>query len=264
VSDRSARTGDRQPSQGAARTSTTHAHSGALDRFDAPLYTVVEAARYLDVPASTFTTWTQGYRRRSDGRRDVTGAAVLTALPRTGARGPVIPFVGLAEGLVLAAMRRSGVPLQRIRPALARLEHELGLRHALASRRLYTDGAEVLYDYSEHGDDPTAARAARELVVVRNNQQVFNEVVAAYLQRLVFGDDDYVTLIHLPVYGVADVVVDPTRGFGQPIFARGGGRIEDALALFRAGEPLDVVADEFGVPREQLEDAVRIATRVAA
>lgn len=66
-----------------------------------------------------------------------------------------------------------------------------------------------------------------------------------------------------PAYGVAEVVVDPSRGFGQPIFARGGARVEDALALLRAGEPLDVVADEYGVPRAQLEDAVRIATRVA-
>lgn len=48
-----------------------------------------------------------------------------------------------------------------------------------------------------------------------------------------------------------------SRRFGQPIFARGGTRLEDALALFRAGEPLDVVADEYGVPRDQLEDAVR-------
>ncbi len=65
------------------------------------------------------------------------------------------------------------------------------------------------------------------------------------------------------------MVVDPDRGFGKPIFARGGAgrggaRLEDALALFRAGEPLDVVAEEYGVPRAELEDAVRIATRVAA
>jgi uncharacterized protein (DUF433 family) len=63
---------------------------------------------------------------------------------------------------------------------------------------------------------------------------------------------------------VAEVLVDPSRGFGQPIFARGGARLEDALALFRADEPLDVVADEYGVPRVELEDAVRIATRIAA
>jgi hypothetical protein len=101
----------------------------------------------------------------------------------------VIRFVGLAEGLVLTAMRSSGVPLQRIRPALTRLANELGLEHALASRRFYTDGAEVLFDYAENGDDPAAARAARELVVVRNDQRVLNEVVESYLRRVEFGDD---------------------------------------------------------------------------
>ena len=158
------------------------------------------------------------------------------------------------------------MPLQRIRPALTRLDEEWGLQHALASRRLYTDGAEMLYDYGEIGEigeDEDAARAARELVVVRSDQRVFNEVVEAHLRRLEFADDGYVQLIRLPAYEVAEVVVDPARGFGQPIFARGGARLEDALALFRAGEPLDVVAEEYGVPRADLEDAVRIATRVA-
>ncbi len=235
----------------------------ALDRFSSPLYTVAEAARYLDVPASTLATWGKGYRRAGKGRPAVTGSPVLTTVPSP-RRGPVIPFVGLAEGLVLTAMRRAGVPLQRIRPALARLDKELGLQHALASSRLYTDGAEVLYDYAETGEDEDAARAARELVVVRSDQRVFNEVVDAYLRRLEFADDGYVQLIRLPAYEVAEVVVDPDRGFGQPIFARGGARLEDALALFRAGEPLDVVAEEYGVPRAELEDAVRIATRIAA
>ena len=101
-------------------------------------------------------------------------------------------------------------------------------------------------------------------MVVRNGQHVFNEVVDAHLQRLEFDDQGYIRLIRLPAYEVAEIVVDPARGFGQPIFARGGARVEDALGLFRAGEPLDVVAEEFGVPRDHLEDAVRIASRVAA
>ena len=95
---------------------------GAPDRFTTPLYTVTEAARYLDVPATTFASWAHGYRRQKAGQRPEVGAAVLTALPRVGGRDPVIPFVGLAEGLVLTAIRSSGVPLQRIRPALVRLE----------------------------------------------------------------------------------------------------------------------------------------------
>jgi hypothetical protein len=39
-----------------------------LDRFGTPLYLVPEAARYLDVPANTLTTWTHSYLRRSATR----------------------------------------------------------------------------------------------------------------------------------------------------------------------------------------------------
>jgi hypothetical protein len=43
--------------------------------------------------------------------------------------------------------------LQRIRPAVQVLRDKLGMPHVLASKRLYTDGAEVLYDFAERSDD---------------------------------------------------------------------------------------------------------------
>ena len=84
-----------------------------------------------------------------------------------------MPFVGLAEAYALAAFRSAGVPMQRIRPAIDALGRELGLEHALASKRLYTDGAEVLYDYARHAGNTPEGESKRELVVVRNNQRVF-------------------------------------------------------------------------------------------
>ncbi len=238
--------------------------SPADGRFDVPLYTLTEAARYLDVPSSTLRDWARGYQRTSPDRAPVVGSPTLTSVRTDTSRGPSIPFIGLAEGVVLTAIRRSGVPLQRIRPALARLDEEFGIEYALASKRLFTDGAEVLFDYAEHATDAIAAQAASDLVVVRNRQRVFTEVVASYLRRIEFGPDGYAALIHLPAYQVADVIVDPSRGFGQPIFARGGARLEDAIALFQAGETLETVSNEYGVPLGDLEDAVRIATRIAA
>jgi uncharacterized protein (DUF433 family) len=177
---------------------------------------------------------------------------------------PTVPFIGLAEGVVLAAIRRQGVPLQRIRPALDVLRHELGVEHALASRKLYTDGAEVLFDYAEHQGDTPEGQTARELVVVRNNQRVFSDVVDAYLKRITFADDGWAERITLPQYGQATVIADPKFSFGQPTFARGRARISDALERFWAGEDLDEVAAEFGVPRAELEDVVRVASRRAA
>lgn len=147
-------------------TTLIDVRTGAPDRFIAPLYTVAEGARYLGVPQSTLSAWSHGYTNRRVGRVDTMGRPILTTVSRIASnRGPVIPFIGLAEGLVLTAMRQGGVPLQRVRPALARLDEEVGLQHALASKRLYTDGVEVLYDYAREGRRrrclPGAARAGR-------------------------------------------------------------------------------------------------------
>ncbi len=134
----------------------------------------------------------------------------------------------------------------------------------LASQSLYTDGAEVLYDFAERAGDTPEARSARELVVVRKGQHVFASVIDEYLQRVQFAGDGYAELIHLPRYGAADVVADPRRGFGQPMFSHGGAKLEDVLGAFQAGDSLEVVAQEYGVPADQLEDALRVASHPVA
>ena len=174
----------------------------AVDKFDAPLYTQAEASRYLGLSESTFRKWSRGYHTVVKGR-EVIGQPVITALGKLGQRGPAVPFVGLAEGYALAAIRKTGVPLQRIRPALERLNAEMGVQHALASKQLFTDGAEVLFDCANKtgGDD---ADAVRELVVVRDGQRVFTEVVSDYLKRIVFGADGFATAVPLPGFEHAD------------------------------------------------------------
>jgi hypothetical protein len=134
-----------------------------------PLYHKAEAARIIRVPANTLRNWASPPSFPwADGRRDqraieVRGAdsgqfsdgervvvhhqGLITAAQAPTPRGPTIPFVGLAEAYVLASFRQAGVPMQRIRPAIRRLEAEMGLIQALASERLRTDGAEVLWDY---------------------------------------------------------------------------------------------------------------------
>ena len=233
-------------------------------RFDTPLYTVADAARIVGVPSSTLSTWAKGYVRRFPNRPDVSGGPVTTFEPPKHHGEPSIPFVGLAEALVLAAVRRSGVPMQRIRPALIELQKEIGVKHALASRKLFTDGAELLFDFSEDQHNTPEGRAAHDLVVVRNGQRVFVDVISEYLQRIQYGADGYPELIRVPAYRHAAVVVDPRRAFGAPIFERGGARVEDVLERFWADESMDELAEEFGVPVDQLEDVLRVASRQAA
>jgi uncharacterized protein (DUF433 family) len=231
-------------------------------RFEVPLYTLAEAAKALSVPASTFATWAKGYVRKPAGRKPVRGQAVVTAVAAKSGE-PSVPFVGLAEGMVLAAVRQAGVPLQRVRPALEVLAREIGLAHALASQALYTDGAELLFDYSQHGKS-SDARVAAELVVVRSGQRVFRDVIDEYLRRITYGDDGYARLIRLPGYTRAEIVADPSRSFGQPIFVHGAARLTDVLERFWAGDDIEMLSVEFGIPTVEIEDALRAASRWAA
>lgn len=233
-------------------------------RFVDPLYTITEAADIVKVPATTLTTWARGYVRRPPGRPEVRGDPIITSVGEPRRNQPMIPFVGLTEATVLAAIRKSGVPMQRIRPALKRLQEGLGLSHALAHKRLYTDGAELLYDFSERHPDEKASRAARRLVVIRNRQCVFTEVIDQYLQGFQYSEDGYVGLFRVPAYCHAEVVVDPTRSSGAPIFVMGGYRVEDLVGRFQAGESVADLREEFRIPTDQIEDAIRVASRRAA
>jgi hypothetical protein len=72
---------------------------------------------------------------------------------------------------------------------LAVLANDMGIEHALASRRLYTDGAELLFDYAAQLPD-TEGDAIRELVVLRSGQRVFSEIIEEYLHRIEYDATD--------------------------------------------------------------------------
>jgi uncharacterized protein (DUF433 family) len=214
------------------------------------VFTLRETAGYLGIPSSTIHKWA-----RANGEHE----PLITCFPSDGLQATV-PFIGFAEAYVLSTFRKAGVPLQRIRPAVETLSTTIGLDHALASKRLYTDGAEVLFDYAtERGDGDLL-----ELVVVRTGQHQFSELVREHLKRITYGLDGWASRVRLPVYDRAEVVVDPKIAFGLPFVVHGGARVEDLIDRFNAGDSIADIADDFGVPHEEVEDVVRGATRAAA
>lgn len=214
------------------------------------IFTLRETAAYLGVPKSTVQWW---------ARPPGANQSLITCFPTRG-RQATVPFIGFAEAFVLTSFRRAGVPLQRIRPAVEALSKEIGVEHALASKRLYTDGAEVLLDYA----DRTGEREVMELTVVRTQQRQFSEVVKGHLKRIHYGGDGWADSVSLPTYANAEVIVDPKVAFGLPLVVHGGARVEDLVDRFQAGDSVSEIATDFSVPADQVEDVIRVATRAAA
>lgn len=209
------------------------------------------------MPSSSFGNWARGYKATFRTRPPVVGQAIVTSVdaPRL---YPTIPFIGLAEGFVVHSFRRAGLSLQHIRKAVAVLEKDIGIRHALASQRLFTDGASVLYDYAEReGDDEL-------LTLVVTQQRVLADVVREYLRLVTYGSDGWPEKLFSPVTARPLVVVDPERGFGQPIFAKGAAPVESVVGRWKAGDSIAEVAEDFGVPPEDVEDYLRAAVPLAA
>ena len=221
------------------------------ERFTRRLYTVSGAARLVGMSPSTLRTWSHGYTRTFRDRPPVSQGPVITSLNGASSDSRSIPFVGLVEATVVQAFRSTGLPMQRIRRALEVLASEGELQHALASRQLYSDGANVLYDYAQKHHD----RQLRLLTVVHTGQRVFHEVIDEYLKRIHFGDE-WATELILPVTDRHLLRVVPDVAGGDALFVEGGAPLSAVQSRAYAGEPIESIAADYGTPIEDIREAL--------
>lgn len=199
-----------------------------------PTYSIAEAARLIGAPAAALSSWTRQKStkplvRRFPGRR-------------------ALSFRSLAEAFVVSVVRKEGVPMQRIRPVLVELAKQIGMEQALASKRLYTDGAEILYDFPGCG---YYGEMVNRLVVVRSGRRMFRETVQAYLKRIVYGGaGGYASEIRLDREGV---VINPGYGCGRPTFSSCGALVESVLRQLDGGDPIEELEDDFGIPADTIK-----------
>ncbi|MFI6537364.1 hypothetical protein ACIBHY_33270 [Nonomuraea sp. NPDC050547] len=187
----------------------------AVDRFATPLNGVAEAANWLSASESTFTSWVFGHKRCQMDGQNIHAKPVATTQRSEGVQEAALPFIGLPQAYALADFGQAGVRLKRSRLAVT----------ALACEQLFIDGADLLYDDAENQDDVSN----RGVVVVQNKQRV----VSRDLRGVGFG-----------TYGYAVVRIDADRAFGRLRLASGAAKLEDAIELFQAGEPVEVAAEE--------------------
>lgn len=205
------------------------------------------------MPPGTLRNWIRGYRYPA-GRRTAVAQPIIV-LPRGDG---ALSFVNLVEAHTLAAFRECGVSMQKIRPAVLYVAEQLGIDHPLASEHLLTDGAELFFRYMKHEREDELVAL---LNLSRGGQIVFDEVVDRYLHRVDWAKDHYAERLW-PAGREEGIVVDPRRGFGQPILDRRGVRVEDVADRLHAGEPPRAVADDFGLTDDELTAVRRYGSQL--
>ena len=202
---------------------------------------------------STLRTWSHGYKKTFTDRPPVKQGPVITAIENGSSDRRSIPFIGLVEATVVQAFRRTGLPLQRIRKALEVLASQGVLEHALASQQMYSDGANVLYNYADLHKDRQLRLLT--LTVVQTGQRVFHEVIDEYLKRITFGDE-WATELILPVTERHLLRVVPGVAAGDALFMDGGAPLSAVRSRAAAGEPIASIAADYGTPAKDLKEAL--------
>lgn len=210
-------------------------------------YAVPRAARIVRLPVSTLRLWAAG-----DGEHE--------ALFKPASRSPLmLSFSNLIEAFVLASMRRvHGVSMQRVRKAVKFVGKDLHVSRPLIHGKFRTNGVNLFVQH-----------ANRLLDVSAKGQAVLREVLEESLERIDW-EGDFAARLY-PWVREGDlkrqpktIVVDPRRGFGQPVIAGTGIEARIVAGRYRAGESIVVLAKDYGVEFEQIEDAIRCETREAA
>ncbi|MEA2718580.1 MAG: hypothetical protein QOJ39_444, partial [Candidatus Eremiobacteraeota bacterium] len=201
-----------------------------------PRYDVSSAAHHLGMPRSTLNAWVKGqgaFKRVLD--LDTPG---------------FLSFVNLTEAFVLFAMRRHyRITMPRIRDAIDYVAREMRVTHPLAFQHFVTDKVD-LFVRSALGD----------VNVSRQGQTRMTEVLAD-LERIEWHGQRPIALFPLlSLYGNNDrrpIRISPLVAFGRPVLTGTGVPTRAVWERFKGGESVLELAEDYGLPTEAIEEAVR-------
>ncbi|NEA35958.1 DUF433 domain-containing protein [Streptomyces sp. SID13031] len=162
---------------------------------------------------------------------------------------PRVPFVGIIEAYVLRTLRELGFSMPDIRRAADLVRSEFDDPYALASERVATDGVGLFVQVADES-----------LVHTRDRQIAFPEVISEYLTYISWDTTGSPERLRLPQFpSQAEVIIDPRFGWGAPVLAKSKVPVEALVSLWRTGESISVVAEEYDLPADVVEDVLRQA-----
>ena len=228
--------------------------SARPDPREAPTYTLAEAAYYLAVPYATLRSWFLGrHYPVAAGKKFF--APIIEIADKKKQR---LSFINLVEAHVLNAIRREHeIQLPKVRKAVTYLRNKLQSRHPLADQQFETDGLDLFVQ--KYG----------ELInITRDGQLAMRNVLQSFLKRVKRDAQGSPVKLYLFVRGAMDepfaVVVDPAVSFGRPVLEGTGIPTEILAQRYKAGDSYEQLVEDYGRPKEEIEEAIRYELLKAA
>jgi len=160
-----------------------------------------------------------------------------------------VPFVGVVEAYVLRSLRDLGFSKANIRRAADLVREDFSDPYALAKERIATDAVGLFVRVADES-----------LVQARDRQIAISEAISDYLTYISWDVTGNPSQLRLPQYPrEAEVVIDPRFGWGVPVLARSRVTVDALVALWKNGESIEAVSEEYELPTDVVENVLRQA-----
>lgn len=160
-----------------------------------------------------------------------------------------MPFLAIIEAYVLRSLRGAGVSMDDARKAATIVREEFGDEFALATPRIATDGVSLFVELAD-----------RSVIHARDQQFGIRAVLDDYLRFISWDGAGQPSRLLLKQYPTAaQVVIDPEFGWGGPVLAASKVPVDSIVELWRTGESMKVVAREYDLTMDVVEDVLRTA-----
>jgi len=235
-----------------ARAASVHQDS---DPREIPVYPIGEAARYLNLPASTLSSWVKGRDYVTGGGKKRWDPLIQIA----DAGRSLLSFNNLVEAHVLKAIRtRHGVPMRGVQIAKEHARKVHGIERLFLSDDLRT----IEHRLQDAGSKSAGALFLEKLGEVEQiserGQLVIRKALTRHLERIERdGNGLPVRLFPFVSHSSGrDILIDPRVSFGRPVLANRGIRVATLVDRIEAGEDIDHVARNYGLDPADIERAL--------
>lgn len=218
---------------------------GDVDRRDVPAYTPTEVAAWLGIRESTLRSWIFGrFYRTRDGEK------FFDPIIKPSDPNGLLSFYNLGEVHVLAATRyHHKVPFRAVRKAVDYLKQNYhDVEHPLLSREFSTDGVDLFVQTIE-----------QTVNLTRYGQLGLKPIIDLYLEHIARDERFAPVKVYPIIRGMdADKVISITSGVssGRPAIDGTGIPVDVIWQRHRAGEEVEVLADDFEIPIPKIQRAI--------
>lgn len=197
-----------------------------------PSYQIGEAATYAQISPQTVVAW-----HRIE-------AAMLTQREKRAA----LSYMQLIEVAVVAAFRKAGVQMKRIRAARDWAAHELKSEYPFAEYRFKEEAKHLWLDSRQIDVQPGTVLSADQ------HGQLAWESVIGRLREFEYENDGIVLQWHVAGRS-SPIIIDPRISFGAPTVK--GTPTWIIRGRWNAGESDTDIADDFGIEKEEVREALK-------